>query len=171
MFVRTARDDRGDYLVYACRDGQTFFIDPQDREVVGEHPWFILTGHSARCLYVARRAPRSRVVLLHREITDAAKGLVVDHEDGNGRNDRRYNLRVVTRAENRFNSHHPKRTSSGLRGVYDVGGGRWVAVISLSGKKKYLGTFTDPIDAAKAFDAAAIAHRGTLTQLNFPTCS
>lgn len=66
---------------------------------------------------------------------------------------------------------HSLKNKSGYRGV------RWKRnaweahiVITFPGIKKtiYLGRFSDPIDAAKAFDQGAIKYRGKSAKLNFP---
>ncbi len=44
---------------------------------------------------------------------------------------------------------------------------KWVATISLNGKQKYIGTFMDKVDAAKARDAAAKELYGKYANLNF----
>lgn len=46
--------------------------------------------------------------------------------------------------------------------------GKWTSKTHINGKRKHLGTFTDPILAAKAYDAASFAHYGRTDILNFP---
>ncbi len=164
--IETREDHRGTFCIVKCDDGETFIIDAKDRAILNGVRWSVFAFGSERCRYVARREDE-RTILMHRQLLDAPKGLTVDHEDGNGLNDRRYNLRLCTYGQNRFNSHHPKRSATGYRGVYLTGDGRFKVMISLSTKKTYLGTFDDPIEAARVFDAAALAHRGQFTQLNF----
>ena len=62
-----------------------------------------------------------------------------------------------------------KDNASGFRGVcFSRGTGRWKATLSVAGRTLNLGEFTDPESAAKAYDAAALKHRGTFAVLNFP---
>lgn len=58
--------------------------------------------------------------LLHRFLTDAPKGMDVDHIDGNKLNNCDDNLRIVTRAENMQNlqSAYSSNESTGIWGVY-----------------------------------------------------
>lgn len=66
---------------------------------------------------------------------------------------------------------HSMRNKSGYRGVC-WGKGRWVAAITVTdteGKRTvYLGQFSDPAHAARAFDAAARRYRGAEAKVNFP---
>jgi len=55
------------------------------------------------------------------------------------------------------------------RGVsYDKRTDRWYAYIGVKGTRRHLGTFTDPVEAARAYDAAAKAVRAQPEKLNFP---
>ena len=164
-------DDRGVFLRVTCSRGREFLIDAPDRDFLEARQWFVYRPKKAEPNeYVVRRAPQSRLVLLHREIMNAPKGMEVDHRDSDGLNNRRYNMRVVTQGQNRFNTRYRIIASGGYRGVSDLRNGRYAAIISLSGKLKYLGTFDDPIEAALVWDAAALSHRGAeFARLNFPT--
>ena len=66
---------------------------------------------------------------------------------------------------------HSMRNKTGYRGVRKQKG-KYEAtiVVTMPDSKKtfYLGCFDKPIDAAKAFDAAALKHRGASAKLNFP---
>lgn len=55
--------------------------------------------------------PRSsrKTILLHRLITGTLPGVVVDHEDSNGFNCRRYNLKPTTQADNATRQKHAIR--------------------------------------------------------------
>jgi hypothetical protein len=97
------------------------------------------------------------------------KGMVVDHIDGNGLNNRRSNLRICTRAENNRNRRPTPGGSSRFRGVYRCRvADRWIANLSVNNRTVYVGLFADEVEAALARDAAARKHHGRFAWLNFP---
>ncbi|HKN85646.1 MAG TPA: AP2 domain-containing protein [Nitrospiraceae bacterium] len=93
---------------------------------------------------------------------------LVDHKDLDGLNNRRNNLRPCTHAQNQRN--RPKRRgthSSKFKGVYwNKREKKWVACMSVNDRTLYLGIFTDEVDAAKAYNQAAIRHSGEFAWLN-----
>lgn len=60
--------------------------------------------------------------------------------------------------------------SSGYRGVY-CRGGRWNAQIQYAGRKMYLGVYNSQVEAAKAYDKAALHYHGDGAFTNFGTGS
>lgn len=165
--------DNGEWVLCITEDVALFTLDSADIDVLGAYEWSVTAFRSNFCRYAYRRSRSDGIILLHRAIMQPASGMVVDHVNGNSVDNRRANLRIVTAQQNSSRIHHPARgaTSSGYRGVYDQGNGRYTAIISLGGRRQYLGTYGDPADAARAFDAAATDARGTFTHLNFPMCS
>lgn len=91
---------------------------------------------------------------MHRLIMQPGPGMVVDHIDGNGLNNRRANLRVCTHQENLWN-----RKGALNHGVYRMGN-KWRAHIDYLGKKYYLGMFDGPEHARQARDWVARRLRG-----------
>ena len=59
-------------------------------------------------------------------------------------------------------------STSGFKGMNIKPGAnrKWTAAISINGKRTHLGTFTDPIAAAKCYDAAALEHYGEFAKTN-----
>jgi hypothetical protein len=108
-------------------------------------------------------------IRMHRVIMSAKRGEVVDHIDRIGLNNCKYNLRVVTPAENRLNNRRGFNSpTSKYKGVfYDKRRSKFRAVLSIDGKKKHLGYFENEIDAARAYDAAAKMYRKDFAVLNF----
>ena len=89
-------------------------------------------------------------IMLHRFLTDAPKGLDVDHVNHVMLDCRRENMRVCTRGENLQNRRGAMCTSSsGIRGVwFDKSRGKWTAEIKVNYKKIFLGRF-DSMDLAR----------------------
>lgn len=75
---------------------------------------------------------------------------LVDHRDGNGLNNQRYNLRVATPANNQANAKLRTDNTSGYKGVWKCGK-KWVAQIQHKKKQYVLGYFDKPEDAYKAY--------------------
>jgi AP2 domain-containing protein len=94
----------------------------------------------------------------------------VDHADGNGLNNQRWNLRVATKRQQQANRGKQRngRTSQ-YKGVFwDKSRERWSATIHYDHKTRYLGRYRDEEDAAHAYDLAALESFGSFARLNFP---
>lgn len=75
----------------------------------------------------------------------------VDHEDGNGLNNRWSNLRAVTFAENQKNKRRPSNNVSGTAGVcWHKRYSKWQAVITVKQIQKSIGYFTNKEEAIAA---------------------
>lgn len=86
---------------------------------------------------------------------------VVDHIDGNCRNNRIDNLRAATTCQNMANCKTPSTNTSGVKGVYwHKGLGKWTASIRISKKLAHLGCFDTMLDAACARKSAEAIHYG-----------
>ncbi len=110
-----------------------------------------------------------KIVRLHRLIMNAPEGLLVDHRNSDGLDNRRTNLRLATHAENTQNSRKRKGTTSKYIGVsFDKKAGNWRSGIMFKKKAIWLGSFDDEIAAARVYDDAAKKYYGEFARLNFP---
>ncbi len=90
---------------------------------------------------------------------EIGKGLVIDHINGDTKDNRIENLRAVTRTENGQNRKKASDNKSGTTGVsFNKRSNKWRAGITINGKAKYLGFYTDKNEAIKARKAAEIKH-------------
>lgn len=93
------------------------------------------------------------MVKLHRELMGLmpGDGLEVDHINRNRLDNRRSNLRVLPRGANGQNVPGYRGSTSTFRGVsWKTKIGKWVAQISVNGKKHHIGVFESETDAANA---------------------
>ena len=80
---------------------------------------------------------------------------VIDHIDGDVRNNRWSNLRSVSAQESSRNLPTTSKSTSGVVGIHHLkSNGRWLAHIKISGKVIRLGEFLDKQDAIAARKAA-----------------
>lgn len=147
----------------ASRYGAILF-DEEDAAAVHQHRWYTAQRRSRHGIFYAQTSVQGTTLYMHRMIAKPAPGLVVDHINSNGLDNRRGNLRAVTRAINSVTarSWNPK---SGYRGVYRDQG-LWVAQLWVGGKCNFLGRYKTSIEAAAAYNVAAERQWGSFARLN-----
>jgi len=145
--------------------GHWALIDDADFEaVVAAGPWF---ANGRTNLYAVHSTYINRVrgtMLMHNFITGWK---FVDHANGNSLDNRRQNLRPANTSTNGANSKIRSDNTSGFKGV-SPRQGIWRARIHVNGREIPLGRFGSPIEAALAYDAAALHHFGEYARPNFP---
>lgn len=129
------------------------------------HAGFVTT-YSNGGNYIARRNVRvsgkCTAIIMHRIILERIlrrplkEGEEVDHIDRNPLNNKRANLRLATKSQNRRNCGKRCNNTSGYKGVsFNKRAGKWQAKITFNKKQYNLGYFTDPYLAYMAYCAAA----------------
>jgi hypothetical protein len=103
-----------------------------------------------------------RDVLVHRlvylaynpdfDIWDTGKENIIDHRDGNPRNNKIENLQNITQQQNNFNRHTAKGYS------FNKKSGKYEARIQVDGKNNYIGSYDTPEKARNAY----LAKKATL---------
>jgi hypothetical protein len=93
-------------------------------------------------------------IFLHRLIMGDPQGLVIDHENHDGLDNRTENLRIATRAENSQNR-RGGYSNTGIRGVrWDKNFKVFKAYLSINKKQKVIGLFETVEEAEKAVKEA-----------------
>lgn len=150
-------------------------VDDEDYEWLNQWKWYAHWKPNAKtyyALHVFKNAEGSRFkASAHRMILNAPVGVDVDHRDGNGCNNQRYNIRLDLERRNPQNAKKYRNNASGYKGVsWENARQKYRAAISVTikGKKHHfhLGYFTDPIEAAREYDWAARLLHGKFAVLN-----
>jgi len=153
---------QGDVKQIPLGEGFFAYVDAADFEWLNQWTWHVRGGYAAR-------RPQRKTVFMHREIMQPPEGMVVDHLNRNKLDNTRTNLRNCTHRENACNRGKKRGASSRFRGVScRTGRKRWRAKISLEGEPVYLGSFAEEIEAARAYDRAAVEYFADSANLNFP---
>ena len=135
----------GNTIIVTIRDGSSFMIDANDEGIIKPYCWYKNSSG-----YIVRREGNS-IKLLHRELLNVPKNMVVDHINGDKTDNRRQNLRACSYSQNAMNIHNPRANASGYTGViWDKAAQRWKAQICVNKVRKHLGAFTDKEKAVKA---------------------
>jgi hypothetical protein len=132
-------------------------IDDEDRAIVSTRTWIRSHGYavSPQALYEHSSGKNAPRIKLHNFLMNPPKGFVVDHINGNGFDNRRSNLRVVSAMENAQNQPRLSRAnSSGYRGVcFHKQAKKWAAYSRKDKKAIHLGLHETAEMAAKvAYD-------------------
>jgi hypothetical protein len=144
--------------------GYVTFVSVEDVALLRQRAWTAAENKRKTLIYV-----RSTYTKLHREIVGAPPGIPVDHENGNGLDNRRPNIRICTTQQNSRNTPKHRDGSSNFKGVCWLNAiQKWKAEICVNYKRMWLGHFDDEVEAATVYDKAALKHFGPYARLNFP---
>lgn len=146
--------------------GLITIIDNEDYNLLAPFKWYAM---KARHTFYAQRRSGDGKVFMHREIMKVIDSKIqIDHIDGNGLNNLRSNLRIVTNRQNCFNRNKQPNKSSKFKGVnFHKYNCKWRSAINIDGHTYFLGYFDSELDAALAYDDVAEYVFKEYANLNF----
>jgi hypothetical protein len=152
--------------------GTFAIVDEVDFKRVNQFKWYAHKRKEGRNYYAQRNITRpdgsKTIQNLQDFIMEPPDGILVDHKNHNGLDNRKRNLRFCTIAQNAQNKRKMRRKCmSAYKGV-SWNDGKWVAHIGARRTRAYLGRFVNEIDAALAYDEAARQRFGEFALVNFP---
>ena len=174
LFYRRLRFGCAFRIILLTR-GLVAIVSPQDYDRLAAFKWYADKRDNT---WYANRWARSKAnpkkqyrIRMHREVLCPPDCLFVDHQNHNGLDNRRRNLRIATLAENGCNKRKTTSSStSRFKGVcWAKREGKWRVQGRLNGKQKIIGYFDNELDAARAYDGWAIQAFSQFAALNFPS--
>lgn len=149
--------------------GMSAMVDDEDYQALSAFSWSISSRFSRSAYAIRGHRPGGGIkttVQMHRQILGASKGQMVDHINHDTLDNRRSNLRIATRSENRRNSLKMPGMTSQYKGVYRSGN-RWRAEVTIGKVRAFKASFGSEVEAAIAYDREAIKHFGEYALTNF----
>jgi hypothetical protein len=150
--------------------GQKAIVDDNCFDYVSQRKWRVNKKKTDKTYYAI--SGNSKVVKLHQEIWKYCNGsipdgMIIDHANHNGLDCRLENLRLATPSQNKWNTVLPKHNSSGYKGVSARSDcNSFECRIKVNGKLLYLGSFKTALEAALAYDLAALSYFGEFALTN-----
>jgi hypothetical protein len=143
----------------ALTRGHETIVDDKDFAWLNQWKWqYGGNGYAVRDQYLGKIGGtyRHKTVLMHREILDAPSGTEVDHANRNKLDNRRDNLRLATRSQNRANIQSARRKNSELpTGITYNPSPRtkqpFMARVAKDGRSYFLGNFYTVDEASQAY--------------------
>lgn len=147
--------------------GKVALVDAKDFERLSQYKWCALLKHPKIGYWIATTTIENKKISMHRFIMNFPKNKEVDHKNHNGLDNQRCNLRICTHAENQQNKNVFKGISK-FKGVTKHKFARkWMSHIGFNCKSIHLGYFNSEIEAARAYDQAAVKCFGEFAYTNF----
>jgi hypothetical protein len=151
--------------------GKVAIVDDEDFDYLNQWKWYVNEWKGGK-YYAVRNVRKNKKYIgyesMHRLLSNNNdKKLVTDHINGNTLDNRKSNLRICSISENCKNSIVQKNNKTGFKGVrYRKDNNKYRAEIYNNNIRYNLGTFIDPIDAARAYNDAALKYHGEFANLN-----
>ena len=143
--------------------GKFTLVDDDDYEKLNKHKWYACY-HGKNC-YVVRSSPningKYHEIRMHRQILGLkyGDGKIADHRNRITLDNRRSNLRIVSKSMNNRNNNGHSHNTSGYPGVcWHKAGKKWMSYISMNNKQIYLGLYESKQDAIEAREQGEIKY-------------
>lgn len=132
-------------------------VDDDLFDELNKSSWSVGNTGYARCTKDGKQ------LLMHNLVLPALDGMMVDHINQNKLDNRRDNLRLVTKSQNMQNQPKTRANTSGHKGVYYLKSGtrknRWFAKLVVEGKVYQSPYVATKEEAAKLYEELADQHQ------------
>jgi hypothetical protein len=145
--------------------GKFALVDDEDFEYLNQWRWNVSTsGYARRLQYIKSSGYGNKdyttvIVTMHRLINQTPDELFTDHINQNKLDNRKSNLRTVTKSQNGINRGKNKNNKSGYKGIYwDTWSEKWRAEIMTNSERIRLGRFVNIKDAVSVRKQAELKY-------------
>jgi hypothetical protein len=150
--------------------GQVAIVDDNMYDYLNQWKWQASEQKNGK-FYAQRKIKVNslrKCIMMHRLIVNNTDiKLHTDHINGITLDNRKINLRICTNSQNQMNKKVQINNKNGLKGVsFNKEKKKYEVSITIKGNKIFLGYYFNPIDAAKAYNEAAIKYFGEFANLN-----
>lgn len=143
--------------------GYVAAVDAEDYERINQRSWYVVKSGNTYRAY----SDFPVKIAMHTFIMNTPDGLEVDHKDGVGLNNCKFNLRVCTHSQNLQNQRKQSFTSSMYKGVsWNKGISKWESYIKKKGIRYNLGYYKEEKEAALNYNLMAKLLFGEFAKLN-----
>ena len=125
-------------VIYVEKNNVTHrvYIDASDIDIVSLYTWCIDVEGYVRT--------NTNNMYLHIMLLGKRDNMVVDHENQNKLDNRKFNLRFVSKSTNAINSKHNKNNKTGIKGVFfHKKRNKYIAYLTINKKRINFGYFDD----------------------------
>ena len=161
------KDNIAEVLLYNNKNKESAraIIDAEDVDKVEKFKWHLDSYGYVQASF--KRREKKHPTRMHHIVMGikSNKRIRIDHKDRNPLNNKKTNLRFCTHGENNLNTGKYKNNTSGFIGV-GKNGKNWRARIVINKKEIFIGAFKDKIEAAKAYNKAALKYHKEFACLN-----
>lgn len=135
--------------------GKRAKVDDEDFEELSKYKWYYKDakggGYAVRNSDYIKGQPRT-TIRMQRQILGTPEGFETDHINGDKLDNRRSNLRIVTKSQNQWNRKKQKGSSQ-FKGVsLNKQTGKYHVSLQMNGKKIWLGYYASEVEAGKAYE-------------------
>jgi len=146
-------------------------IDSEDYPKIKNFNWRL--GTRGYIMFAKRiNSKKMKNTYLHHFLLDIPNDIMIDHINHNILDNRKCNLRVVTKTQNGQNKSKAKNSNSYYLGVHKKGEYArckdWIVQVKVNNKTSLVGSFDNERHAAMARDIAVKDLYGEYANLNFP---
>jgi hypothetical protein len=137
--------------------GQFATVDDSDFEYLNQFKWHLV--EKTHKFYAYRRdyslnKTKGIMISMHRVIMNAKPGTIIDHINQDGLDNRKENLKFVSKSQNAFNSGIKSHNTNGFKGI-EKSGTKWRASIKIDGIRFRSDNFVSKEEAAQAYNKLA----------------